>query len=30
MSFYTAFLLTVACLGILSCRPATDKNVQEP
>jgi hypothetical protein len=30
MSFYKTFLLTVACLGILSCRPATDKNVKEP
>jgi len=29
MSFYRAILLTVDCLGILSCRPAEDKNVQE-
>ncbi len=25
-----AFLLTMACLGFLGCRPATDKNVQGP
>src|SRR5215475_14619897 len=30
MSFYRAFLLIVACLGLLSCRPREDKNLQEP
>lgn len=30
MDFHKIFLLTVACLGFLSCRQAEDKNVQEP
>ena len=30
MSFHKAFLLAVACLGLLSCGLAEDKNVQEP
>src|SRR5215475_915030 len=30
MSFYRAFLLILACLGLLSCRPREDKNLQEP
>src|SRR5215470_2505807 len=30
MSFYRAFLLIVACFGLLSCRPREDKNLQEP
>ncbi len=30
MNYYRTFLLTVACLGLLCCRLAEDKNIQEP
>ncbi len=30
LNCHKTFLLTVACLGLLSCRPSEDRNVQEP
>ena len=30
MNYYRTFLLMVACLGLLCCRLAEDKNIQEP